>query len=409
MAKKRYSNPKLFIPRRNGKPVAAVGDTWYVYFYWRQDPDGPLSKQFRFRRNINYLKTAKERRQAGKALADGYLKALEMGWNPEEKKLIKKNSSRDSMTLGKALDYAFEIKLKAGKKGPTLNGYEFHKNRFQDWCTRNGFYGMDPRRFSVDHFYEFLDWLRFDYVNEKTGKAVSGSSVNNHKASLSALFTTMKNERLIDVNFIKDIPKVDSEVVNNKAFTIDDLKQIKQEMERVDPYLIPFFSFILYPLLRPREICRLQIKDFNTENWMLQVETKTDELSVRRIIKKLQPVVEGMGLTKFPANYHIFTHLNEPAEWDAPLKTKVDHFGYRFRKIKNNLGYGREYGLYSGRHTAIMDLYNNLAEKGMGEMEILLKLMPYTQHKSIAGIKAYVKRHRKTIPADHSDIYSIDF
>ena len=63
-----------------------------------------------------------------------------------------------------------------------------------------------------------MDWLRFDYVQDN-GEPLSGGSVNNHKASLSALFTTMKNERLIDINFIKDIPKVDSEVVNNKAFT----------------------------------------------------------------------------------------------------------------------------------------------------------------------------------------------
>jgi integrase len=219
----------------------------------------------------------------------------------------------------------------------------------------------------------------------------------------------MKNERLIDVNFIKDIPKVDSEVVNNKAFSVEDLKRLKTEMELSDPYLIPFFSFILFPLLRPREICRIQVKDIDIKSGFLSVETKTQILSVRRIIDKLKPIIKKMNLENEPGSFYLFTNKDQPAEWNIPLKSKVDHFGKRFRNIKEKLGYGREYGLYSGRHTAIMDLYNSLRSQGLGEMEALLKLMPYTQHKSIPGIKAYIKRHQNTIPPDHSDIFTIDF
>jgi len=411
MAVKRYSQPKLFVPRKNGKPSVAPGNRWYVSFYWRTDANGPLDRKFSFTKKINRLKTAKERRIAGNHLVAILTRALERNWIPdkEERKRVKPGKRDGSLILGEALDYAYKIKVKAGKSPTTLKGYEFHKNRFLEWAKNNGYYGVKADRFSIDHFYEFLDWLRFEYVNEQTGQEVSGSSVNNHRRSISSLFTTMKNERLISVNFIKDIPDVDSDPVNNKAFTHEELKLLKAEMLKSDPYLIPFFSFILYPLLRPRENCRLRVKDLNTENWLIQVQTKTEVLSVRRIITKIKPIIEEMNLEQYPGEYYLFTNKDQPAPWNANLQSRYDHFSRRFLEIKNKLGFGREYGLYSGRHTALMDLYDSLISQGKGEMEALLALMPYSTHKSIGGVKAYIRRHRKVIPADHSDIYTLDF
>jgi len=120
----------------------------------------------------------------------------------------------------------------------------------------------------------------------------------------------------------------------------------------------------------------------------------------------------GIGFKKVDdqSDHDLFTNKNIPRNWDeATLKSKVDYFGKRFGKVKKALGYGREYGLYSFRHTAILDLYNSLVDEGMSEQEILFKLMPITQHKSIAGLKNYLRNHKKSLPKDHSDIYTIDF
>ncbi|MDN3595339.1 tyrosine-type recombinase/integrase [Zunongwangia endophytica] len=410
MSQKRYSQPKLYIPKTNGKPTVGPGKRWNVNFYWRTNPDGPLDRKFTFTKKINRLKTVKERKIAGKHLVSILTTALERGWIPDNEERNKKSKKRGpQMTLATAMEYAYKIKLKSGKKESTLNGYDFHKNRFLDWAKSNGYYGLDPARFSIDHFYEFLDWLRFDYVNEQTGKEVSGSSVNNHKSSLSALFTTMKNERHIPYNFIKDIPNVESDPVNNKAFTVEELKVIREELEKTDPYLIHYVSFVIYSLLRPLEICRLKVKDINTKNWLLQVETKTDDLSVRRVIEKLKPTIKEMELQNSLPSYTLFTNQNKPADWDVSLKSKADHFGKRFREVKTRLGFGREYGIYSCRHTAIMNLYNSLIDEGLGEQEILFKLMPITQHKSVAGIKNYLRKHKKSIPPDHSNIFTLEF
>lgn len=409
MTKKRFSDPKLYIPKdEKGNPVIDPKRPWYVWFYWRSDPNGKLDIKLKFKKNLNRLPTVKQRKAAGKIIAATYRDGLGRGWNPMTKKVGAKPGSINFVTLEKAVKKAYQVKVHAKKKESTLIGYEFHMNRFLEWAGKCGYKGMDVKTFTIEHFYEFLDWLRFEYTMEDN-KPLSGSSINNHKSSLSALFTTMKNERMISVNFVRDIPQVDEEVVNNKAFTVDDIQKIKAELEKEDPYLIPFISFILYPLLRPREVCRLQVKDINSDYGYLTVETKTADISVRRIIDKLKPTIKAMNLKKEPGSFYLFTNKDQPADWDVPLKAKVDHFGKRFRTIKSKLGYGRDYGLYSFRHTAILDLYNSMVDQGMGEQEILFKLMPITQHRSIAGIKNYLRHHRQSIPPDHSAIYTINF
>ncbi len=407
MSKRQYSQPKLYIPKINGKPT--IEKQWYVWFLWRNPETDKLDMKFKYKKGINRYKSVQERKEIGKALVEGYKEALERGWNPITKTAAKSRSSRGSaQTVEKALKYALQIKSTT-KKEPTMIGYEFHLNRFLEWAKKHGYLGLDVQKFSIDHFYEFLDWIRFEYVKDD-GEALSGTSINNYKRSLSSLFTTLKNERLIPFNFIKDIPAVDEDPINNKAFTVEQIREIKTYLEKEDPYLIHFISFILYPLLRPREICRLKVKDINFEKGFLSVETKTDALSYRRIIEKMKPTVKALAVEKYPKNCHLFTNSNEPKVWEEiKLKGKVDHFGNRFKAVKNALGYGREYGLYSFRHTAIMDLFHSLQKKGMGEQEILFELMPITQHKSIAGIKNYLRKHQQSVPPDHSDIYTIDF
>ncbi|TQI69142.1 phage integrase family protein [Gramella sp. Hel_I_59] len=407
VAKKRYSKPKLFTPKVDGKPSVAPGQYWYVYFWWRKNPEGPFDYQPRFKRNLNYLKTVKERKAAGNLMAEQYHEALKKGWNPETKSISGSSRRKKIVSLKDALQYAFDIKKK-GKSQPTVDGYKFHLDRFNEWSSTNGISGMDVKQFGIDHFYEFWDWLRFEYIKDDK-QPLSGTSINNHKRSLSALFSTMKNERLINDNFIIGIPLEDEDPQNNKAFTPEELVKVIKTLSSDDPYMIPIVQLIFYALLRPREVLRLRIQDLNTEDWLLEVKTKTESRSRRRIIEKIKPAIQALDIKGKPGHYHVFTYWNEPGVWEPKkLKTKVDTMGRRFSEVKNKLGFGREYGLYSIRHTAIMDLYQSYLNDGLAEHEIYPKLMGHTGHRSIEGVKKYLRQYSYALPPDHSDVYSID-
>lgn len=167
---------------------------------------------------------------------------------------------------------------------------------------------------------------------------------------------------------------------------------------------------MIYPLLRPREICRLKIEDLNTRDWILGVETKTENRSYSRIIEKMKPAIETMKIDGFPGGYSLFTPENKPGVWETSREdSKAIYFSRRFGKVLKGLGFGKEYSLYSVRHSAIGDLFHGKQKEGLSEREIIYQLMPLTGHKSEAGLRNYLRDIKSVLPPDHSDIYTINF
>lgn len=77
---------------------------------------------------------------------------------------------------------------------------------------------------------------------------------------------------------------------------------------------------MIYPLLRPREICRLKIEDLNTRDWIIGVEAKTENRSYSRIIQKMRPTIEAMKIEGLPGGYSLFTPENKPGYGKLPVR-----------------------------------------------------------------------------------------
>lgn len=407
MAKKPYSEPKLFISKKNGLPSVDKGSLWYVYFYTR-DEFGDLKFKHNYSKGINRLKSIKERKRAGESLRLGLIAALERGWLPGQEISLKKIVAKKNTSLEAALNRAFQIKSRTLKIS-TLKGYEFYKNIFIAFHDDINMSDTPIKEYTIDNFYVWLDFIRFEYLKDD-GLPLSGTSINNAKRSLSALFTVLKNERYIDHNFIKEIPALDQDPVNNQPFTAEQLTAIKKHLITQDPYLLNFSYFIVYQLLRPREICRLTVGDISLTSNYLTVETKTEARAVKKLSPMLLSFLEEQELNEHPSDYQLFSNKNRPKQWSqVSLKGRVDHFGVRFRSVKDALGLDRRFGLYSFRHTAIMNLYESLRSQNLNEREIINTLMPITGHRSEVGLKSYLRNILKSIPKDHSSIYTLDY
>ncbi|WP_121667284.1 tyrosine-type recombinase/integrase [Mesonia aquimarina] len=413
LGEKQYSEVKLFkaTENKNGErvPSAKPGKRWYVYFYWRNPKTDRFDIKVTFTKGINRLKTVKHRKAAGNAIVKATELALSRGWIPDQvkNKIGDSDNYSKSKTIKEALQYAFEIKSREVKEA-TKDDYSVRLNFFFEWLKNNNLIGLSIEKVTIEHIYRYLDFLQLEY-KQPSGKGLSNTSIDNYKRALSALFTVLQHKRIIPHNFVNDIPKTKSTPVKNKPFTVSQLSDIKEEIVKSDPYLINVLSLMIYPILRPREIVRLKVEDINTKDWILGVERKNHPLGYSRIIDKLKPVIKAMELEKYPGNYHLITKYDKPAIWETKkLSSKVTLLGKRFKKILVKLGYTDNYGLYSCRHTAILDLFNNLQKKGLNEQEIIIKLMPITGHKSQTGIRNYLREIQAFIPDDHSDIYSID-
>lgn len=410
MAERLYSEPKLYIPKENGKPSVAPGKRWYVYFYTRD----PKTKKMnvgphKFFKNLNRLKTVSERKAAGKAMANAYSLALSKNWLPQSVAgTVTVSAPRNKKTIKHAIDHV--LKLKAAELAePTMDDYKVRIGIFERWLDQKGLIGALATDITLDHIYAYLDFLRLDYKKEN-GEHLSNTSIDNYKRTLSAIFTGMKNERLIVTNFVKDIPKIKGKPTKNKPFTIQELMDIKETLKKKDPYLVPFLAFMIYPVLRPREVVRLKIKNLNTKDWVFSVQTKTKSISFSRIIKKMRPIISQMNIEGKPDHFSLFSPKLEPAVWETKkLSSKVMFFSRRFTKIIRKMGFSEEYTLYSVRHTAILILYNSLKNKGLSEQEIIYGLLPITKHSTEAGLRNYLRDMQAFLPPDHSDLYAIDF
>ncbi len=409
MDKRQYSDPKLYIPKINGKPSVGPGKRWYVWFLWRNPESKKLDIKIKFSKGINTFKTVKERKKVGTALVKAYSKALDAGWNPIHK-TVTKRVVQESYTLKTGLQHALELKCRNVKEATRID-YEHRLDTFFTWTDQNHKSGLLLEKFTLQDFYSYLDYLELEYKNKRTGKGLSNTSIGNTKRVISSLFTELKNRRLIQHNFIKDIPTIKSKPIKNRPFTYNELQDIKNYLQAHDPYMISFLSFMIYPLLRPREICRLKIEDLNTRDWIIGVETKTENRSYSRIIQKMRPAIEAMKIEGLPGGYSLFTPENKPGVWETSREdSRVTYFSrQRFRKVLDAMGFGKEYSLYSVRHSAIGDLYIGKQKEGLSEREIIYQLMPLTGHKSEAGLRNYLRDIKSVLPPDHSGVYTIDF
>jgi len=166
---------------------------------------------------------------------------------------------------------------------------------------------------------------------------------------------------------------------------------------------------MIYTFLREREIVRLRVKDIHLEQKYLYADAKGDRQTIKKLIDPVCRMLEGKNLKSYPEAAHIFTKSGDIELWDADEKAKVDHFGYRFRQAKLALGFGKDYGLYSFRHSAALDLYHSFVRSGSNDHEAVLKIMPIIGHQDPETTRNYLRDIGGMLPKDYSDLYTLDF
>ncbi|WP_405350459.1 tyrosine-type recombinase/integrase [Nonlabens sp. Asnod3-H03] len=391
MTRSNYEKPKLFIPKiiRNGKKVATIapGKRWYVYFRYE-------GKLYKFYKNLNRFKTINERRRIGKGLCEIYADLLLRGWSPVDEKFHKAHT--EAFTLEEALKMALDHK-KSSLKESTYNQYNTAYNRFMDWCKSNLLAGILVNNFKRKNFAQYLNYLSKDGNN--------ATSINNNKRAISALFSKLVTDFIIDANPTAGIKTEKSQPLKNRPFTAKQLSDILKTCESKDPYLLHFIKFMVYAMLRPREVIRLKKKSIQDN--LIFVDTKKGMATIN-IIEKLKPLVTELVNDCNTDEDNLLSYQNQPLLWTAGEKAKTNVFTRRFKKIKDSLGLDETYGLYSFRHTAIFHLYQSYLTEGLSHNEIINKLLPITRHKSEKELSAYLREVGAMLPPDYSERFTFD-
>ncbi|WNM19294.1 tyrosine-type recombinase/integrase [Flavobacterium capsici] len=399
-----YSEVRLYCSKVDGKPAIVPGKYWYIYYYFRHPLTNKMVK-FMDKLNINKFKTVKDRLK----VANAWIKAQELilsnGFNPFTAEGLKTKNDKfdfENYTVKTALEYA--LTNKAGElKTATLNDYKVRVGVFAQWLKENGLEDKNIKELKDVHIIAFMNHL-IDPLGRNLGK----TSQDNYKRTLSAIFGKLKKDKIIVENIV-DYETSKDDPIKNKPFTGEQIKTIKDYLLQNDVQLYHFIMFVIYEFLRPVEIIRLKVENINLAEKTLYVETKTNRKKGKRLIDPIIDFLKGINIENLPQKAHIFTNTGNFEVWEALEKTKVDHFSNRFKKLKAALSLGPEYGVYSFRHTAALDVYNTFIKEGATHQEAVSKLSPIIGHTNAKTTETYLRDVGALLPKDYGEFYTLDF
>lgn len=409
--KKLYSDPKIY--SANGD----LSKRWYVYFSYRNPETGKLKRLAPIYGTVNTHKTKEARLSILVAYRKSLLKFLKQGYNPykdnselykneidvqkqenyEQIETAKKENiaaiiEESKMTLKEAFDFALKLKEKLiGEK--TRVNYENRIKNFLKW--------MSEKHPEVKTIHELNKKIVSSFLNEVLDRT-SARTRNNARVDLSSLMQVLEDNDIIENNFIKRIPVLKSIPERNKTYTKEIQEDIFKYLEDEDPILLLYIKFISYNFLRPIEVCRLKVGDINLKNNTIQFKAKNSPFKTKIIPEML--ISELPDLSKLDKDLVLFTPEKIGGLWNASVENRRDYFTKQFKKVvKDHFGLGKDYGLYSFRHTFITKLYREIVKKS-SPFAAKSTLMQITGHSSMAALEKYLRDIDAELPADYSEM-----
>jgi len=421
--KKQYSTPKIYDAKGD------LSKRWYVYFSYRDPQTDKLKRVTPFYGDANKYKTKEDRLQVLTQYRKTLLKFLQQGYSPFEDNSqlhssLKKKTKKPEVTfnyVNTEIKHVEEVKetstpqLKEKVETPKINiqeAFGFALNYKKQLVSVTTFRGYKNR---ID---VFLKWLNKTYpalktIDELTKKITfeflnnilentSARNRNNYRTELSSIIQVLEDNEIIKSNFVKKIPTLKTIPNRNKTYTQETQEAIFNHLEENDKVLLLFIKFISYNLLRPIEVCRLQIKNINIANKTIQFKAKNSPLKTKIIPELLWR--ELPDLTLFDPDDLLFAGDKIGGKWEAKLNNRRDFYSKRFKKsVKQKFDLGIDYGLYSFRHTYITKLYRALVKES-SPFEAKSKLMLITGHLSMSALEKYLRDIDAELPNDYSEM-----
>lgn len=428
-----YSEPKIFtggvdigawskLSKKDKKE--ALSKNWYVYYSFRDPITGKLKRQTNIKAGVNLYKDKRSRIHILTQLKESLEYVLSKGFNPyednsslaefienllsPEKSEIKNTPTQEETPLHlekktvqktpilHPINTSFDLALDTKSKVLSGISYQNFKNRierFKKWLNEEG---HDLK----EDISIINKKLVIQYLNTVL-QATSPRNRNNTRTDISSLFQTLEDNEIIENNFVKKINVLKSVPERNKTYTTTEQKDIFKYLKKHDTVLYLFVQFISYNFLRPVEVCRLKIGDIDLIDKKIYVRAKNKPVKIKIIPDIL--IKQLPDLSKLNKNDFLFTPNEIGGEWESKENNKRDYFSKQFKKVKDHFGLGKDYGLYSFRHTFITKLYKEMA-KTATPFEVKSKLKLITGHVTMDALELYLRDIDAVLPEDYSKL-----
>ena len=167
------------------------------------------------------------------------------------------------------------------------------------------------------------------------------------------------------------------------SFSIDDLANMQRNLPGYDYDLYVCACLIFYCFLRPQEIMRLKVRNFQLNSRSIIISgtiSKNKKHEVVQIPNALMPVLKKLDLN-YPGDYFVFTrHLKRSEKEAAPTRMA----GY-WRKFADEFGIKKN--IYSLKHTGA----GMAIENGINLRDLQLQL----RHASLEMTQVYLDKFKR--------------
>ena len=405
----------------------ALSKSWYVYYSFRNPKNGKLTRQTNIKGGANLYEDKRSRYYILSKLRESLEYVLSHGFNPyenntslieyienevlndENDKSIKPELSakfsketiteikEDKVEVLCSISEGFKIGLETKQKVLNPNSYTKFKSRikrFDKWLVDEGFDLMKDITCIEKK-------LVIRYLNSVL-QATSPRNRNNTRTDLGSLFQTLVDNDVIQVNFVREINVLQATPERNKTYTTTEQKDIFKYLKQNDKILYLFVQFVSYNYLRPIEVCRLKVKDIDLIDKKLYVKAKNKPVKTKIIPDIL--LNELPDISMLNKEDYLFTPDKIGGSWDTKVENKRNYFSKQFKKIKDHFGLGKDYGLYSFRHTFITKLYKEMSKTGT-PMEVKSRLQLITGHTTMKALELYLRDIDAVLPEDYTKYF----
>lgn len=376
---KKYTTPKIY----HGGSEYDLSKRWYVYYSYLHPTTGKMAQQPPVYHKINQqFKTKKERLRELRELRDDIERLLKKGFTPYAQEAQQTKHSAQA-----ALAFALSIKKNTLKE----TSYKDYDNRVAIFSRY-----LDEKHL-LNHDIKAIDKrVVMAFLNNILSKS-SARNRNNTKTVLSALFSVLEDNEIIERNFFHNIKNLHSKPTRNKAYTQKQADEIFDWLKKT-PTLLLFIKFVAYGFLRPIEVCRLKVGDINFDEKTLTVRAKNKALKTKTIPNLLLAELEF--LKDENKEHWIFTPEGVGSS-DTTEKNRRDYFSKQFLKVKKKLNLEENYTMYSFRHTFTTKVYREL-RKQFSPHQAKSELMLITGHSTMTALEKYLRDIDAELPEDYS-------
>lgn len=257
----------------------------------------------------------------------------------------------------------------------SVQTYQSKVRVFTQWLEEHNLIYNHPKFFMAKWVTDFTTYLRAE-------KKVSNRTHNSYIQTLFSIWQWFIKMNFADTNPWSRADRLKYMSTSKRPFTKEQSKRIMERLAAMDPWLQFFCEFQYHLLTRPcSEQIRVKLDYIDWQHQTLKIPghiSKNHKTQLVAIPNVLFEKMLRMGLQDMPKGHYIFGKFG-PSE----IPASRDYFSKTFRKHLDALGIGKDWSMYSWKHT----MNQRAAMKGIPIKEMQMQ----NRHHSLDQYDQYLK------------------